>query len=124
MKRIALILVTTASIAAAAPLAAQDAPVSANSAAGQKAMGNPDVVTVRNVNRIELTQGLAIIDDNGQPVGSVERLDGNDVILSDGKFEYRVPFVKIYAYNRDGADFFASRTPRSALKGHKIKRKR
>lgn len=125
MTRTIFTLAIAATFGLAAPVvAAQPAPVAADSAAGQRAMANPDVVTVRNVNRIELTQGLAIVDDDGQPVGTVDRFSGNNVILTDGKAQYLVPFTKIYAYNRDGADYFASRIPRSKLKPMKRSRRR
>ncbi|KQM18703.1 hypothetical protein [Novosphingobium sp. Leaf2] len=125
MKYTTLLMAAAVTLGGAGSLSAQQtpaAPVSAGSAAGEKALADPDVVTVRNVNRVELTQGLPIVDDNGQPVGTVSRLAGNDVILTDGTAEYRVPFTKIYAFNRDGADYFASRLSLATLKGKKPRR--
>lgn len=126
MKYTTLVMIAAVALGGAGSVSAQQTqsvPVSAGSAAGEKALADPDVVTVRNVSRVELTQGLPIVDDNGQPVGTVSRLAGNDVILTDGKAEYRVPFTKIYAFNRDGADYFASRLSLSALKGGKPSRR-
>jgi hypothetical protein len=100
--------------------AAQQTPVIADTPAAAKAMADPDVITVRNVTRSELTPGLAIVEEGGETLGTVARLAGNDVILSAAskgrEVEYRVPITQIFAYQQDGVDRYASRTPRSALR--------
>lgn len=113
-----ILLLAAAVSPLAAPLLAHaqpPAPIAADSKAGQRAMGDPDVVTVRNVTRAEIVHGLPLVDDDGMSVGMVERLAGNDVIVSDGTAEYRVPITQIYAFNRDGAEQFASRTPKTKM---------
>lgn len=109
-----LILLTAAAVSLAAPALAQQ-PVRADTKAGERALLDENVVTVRNVTRAELVHGLPIIDDDGEPIGNVERLAGNDVIVSDGTAEFRVPFTQIYAFSKDGADRYASRTPKKKL---------
>lgn len=95
-------------------------PVSADSKAGKHALLDENVVTVRNVSRAEIVHGLPIVDDDGAPVGDVERLAGNEVIVSDGSFEYRIPFTQVYAFSKDGADRYASRLPKKRLKPEPI----
>ncbi|WP_067734309.1 hypothetical protein [Novosphingobium naphthalenivorans] len=80
------------------------------------AMANPDVVTVRNISHVELSAGLPVVDDRGAPIGTVKKVAGNTVILTDGRADYRVPVVQLYAYTQGGADHFASRLPKSALR--------
>ncbi|MFC3213708.1 hypothetical protein [Novosphingobium panipatense] len=109
-----LILLTAAAIGMAAPALAQQ-PVRADTKAGERALLDENVVTVRNVTRAELVYGLPIMDDEGIAIGNVERVAGNDVIVSDGTAEYRVPFTQIYAFSKDGADHYASRTPKQKL---------
>ncbi len=91
-------------------------PVSADSKAGKRALLDEDVVTVRNVSRAEIVNGLPLLDDDGRSVGTVQRLAGNDVIVSDGRAEYRVPFTQLYAFSKDGADRYATRTPKRKMK--------
>ncbi|MFS0848397.1 hypothetical protein AB3M93_02865 [Novosphingobium panipatense] len=109
-----LILLTAAAVGMAAPALAQQ-PVRADTKAGERALLDENVVTVRNVTRAELVYGLPIMDDEGIAIGNVERVAGNDVIVSDGTAEYRVPFTQIYAFSKDGADHYASRTPKQKL---------
>ncbi|MCJ2179334.1 hypothetical protein [Novosphingobium album (ex Hu et al. 2023)] len=80
------------------------------------ALANPDVVTVRNISHVELSAGLPIVDERGVLIGTIRKVAGNSVILTDGRAEYRVPVTQLYAYTQDGADHFASRLPRSALR--------
>lgn len=102
-------------LTAAPALAEAQAPVSAESKAGKRALLDENAVTVRNVSRAELVYGLPLVDDDGIAIGTVERLAGNEVIVSDGTAEYRVPFTQVYAFSKDGADHYASRTPKSRL---------
>ncbi|MFC0206170.1 hypothetical protein [Novosphingobium soli] len=121
------ILLTLATVAFATPAFAQEtasAPVAADSTAGKRALLEEDVVTVRNVTRPELVYGIAIVDDDGKPVGTVERLAGNDVIVGDGTSEYRIPFTQIYAFSKDGADHYASRLPKAKLKPMRPRKKK
>ncbi|MFT4057791.1 MAG: hypothetical protein QM681_25045 [Novosphingobium sp.] len=101
-------------------LAEAQAPVSAESKAGKRALLDENAVTVRNVSRAELVHGLPLVDDDGIAIGTVERLAGNEVVVSDGTAEYRVPFTQVYAFSKDGADHYASRTPKSRLKPEPI----
>ncbi len=100
-----------AALAMAGPAMAQEA----DDAAVEAAMANNDVMTVRNVTRPELARGLQIFDAGGKPVGIVERLAGNDVILADRGREYAVPITEFFAYNQHGKDYFATRTSKAAL---------
>jgi len=80
------------------------------------ALANPDVITVRNVTRAELAMGLPIADSAGQPLGTVVRPSGPDVILRDDDGdEFAVPMAQLYAFNQNGADHYASRLPREQL---------
>lgn len=115
MNRTIFLFTAAAAIGAALPVAAQQVPVQDGTAAAAKAMANPDVITVRNVTRGELVAGLPIVEDSGATIGTVTRLAGEDVILSDGTAQYRVPVTQVFAYTQDGVDRFASRTPRAAL---------
>lgn len=117
-----LIVLTTAALGVAAPALAQKpaAPVAADSKAGKRALLDENVVTVRNVSRAEIVHGLPLVDDDGVAIGAVERLAGNDVIVSDGTAEYRIPFTRVYAFSKDGADHYASRTPKARLKPEPI----
>lgn len=92
------------------------APVRAGTPAAAHAMAHPDVVTVRNVTRAELVAGIPIVQEDGKTIGTIAQLAGNDVILTDGASEYRIDITQIYAFSRDGADWFASRIDSSALR--------
>ncbi|GLK43728.1 MULTISPECIES: hypothetical protein [Novosphingobium] len=107
-------------ITASPALAQTPAPVSADSKAGKRALLDENAVTVRNVSREELVHGLPLVDDDGFAIGTVERLAGNEVIVSDGTAEYRVPFTQVYAFSKDGGDHYAIRTPKSRLKPEPI----
>jgi len=123
MNRTTLLLAAiAATIGGAAPAWAQEAQVVAGTPAATRALANPDVITVRNVSRVELVPGLAILEDGGKTIGTVSRLSGNDVILVDGKDELHLPITQVFAYSQDGVDRFASRTPRSALKAKRARK--
>lgn len=107
-----ILLAAVAALGTAGPVAAQEA---TNDAAVEAAMANNDVMTVRNVTRPEMERGLQIFDAGGKPVGVVERLSGNDVILGDRGREYAVPITEFFAYNQHGKDYFATRTSKAAL---------
>lgn len=112
-----ILLLTALALGASPALAkAPEQPVSADSQAGKKALLDENVVTVRNVSREEIVYGLSLVDDDGVEIGTVERLAGNEVVVSDGKAEYRIPFTQLYAFAKDGADLYASRTPKARLK--------
>ncbi|MEE4455007.1 hypothetical protein [Novosphingobium resinovorum] len=119
MPRTMLLLTASAfcalSFIAAPAIAGAPAPVDAESKAGKRALLDEKVVTVRNVSRAELVNGLPLVDDDGVAIGTVQRLAGNEVIVSDGTAEYRVPFTQVYAFSKDGADHYASRTPKKRL---------
>lgn len=102
-----------AALALTAPALAQD--LTPEEAALEKAFANPNVMTVRNVVRTEMARGLQIYDAGGKPVGVVQRLSGNDVILAIGARELAVPITQFYAYNQHGKDYFATRASKSAL---------
>jgi hypothetical protein len=122
MKRTIFLLGAAAALGAGLPaFAAEQAPVMAGTPAGAKALANPYVMTVRNVTRPELTPGLAILEEGGATIGTVSHLAGNDVVVTDGKRDYRVPITQIYAYSQDGVDRFASRMTKLALKKHSRK---
>jgi hypothetical protein len=110
-----MLLAAGAALAVAAPAMAQDTGTGADDAAVEAAMANNDVMTVRNVTRPELARGLQIFDAGGKPVGLVERLSGNDVILADRGREYAVPITEFFAYNQHGKDYFATRASKAAL---------
>lgn len=102
-----------ATLAAASPTIAQDG--ATVDPADNAALNDPNVMTVRNVTRTEMAHGLQIFDAGGKPVGMVERMSGNDVIISSGTREYTVPIIDFYAYNQHGQDYFATRTPKATL---------
>jgi len=106
-----MLLAAGAALAVSAPATAQVS----DDAAVEAALANNDVMTVRNVTRPELERGLQIFDAGGKPVGVVERLSGNDVILGDDGREYAVPITEFYAYNQHGKDYFATRASKAAL---------
>jgi hypothetical protein len=62
-----------------------------------------------------LTHGTAVYDAGGKAIGTVGRLAGNDVIVTDAGKEYRVPITEFFAYNQYGKDYFATRAPKAAL---------
>lgn len=99
------------------PVLAQDTvPAAPDTSASQvAALAGSDVVTVRNISRIELSPGLVITDDSGKPIGTVKKVAGNTIIVTDGAADYRVPIEQLYAWRQDAADHFASRLPKSAL---------
>ncbi|MCJ2188083.1 hypothetical protein [Novosphingobium beihaiensis] len=84
--------------------------------AAAPAMAGPDVVTVRNISHVELSAGVPIVDERGMPIGTVKKVAGNTIVLTDGTTDYDVPVTELYAYTQDGADRFASRLPKSALR--------
>jgi hypothetical protein len=98
-------------LALAGPAMAQDM----DDDAIEAAMNKDNVMTVRNVTRPELSAGLQIFDAGGKPVGVVERLSGNDVILADRGREFSVPITEFFAYNQYGKDYFATRASKAAL---------
>ncbi len=106
-----MLLAAGAALAVAVPATAQVS----DDAAVEAALANNDVMTVRNVTRPEMERGLQIFDAGGKPVGVVERLSGNDVILGDDGREYAVPITEFYAYNQHGKDYFATRASKAAL---------
>jgi len=99
------------------PAMAQDAPVDA---ATEAKLNQNNVMTVRNVTRPELARGLQIFDAGGKPVGTVDRLSGNDVILADGSRQHSVPITEFFAYNQYGKDYFAMRQPKAALEARTL----
>lgn len=106
-----LLLAASAALVAVGPAMAQ----ASDDAAVEAAMANNDVMTVRNVTRPELARGLQIFDAGGKPVGIVERLAGNDVILADRGREFAVPITEFFAYNQHGKDYFATRASKAAI---------
>lgn len=112
MLRMTLLAAAGAALAIAGPALAQDP---AENPAVEAALNKDNVMTVRNVARTELTRGLQVFDAGGKPVGTVDRLSGNDVILADGSHEYSVPITEFFAYNQYGKDYFATRQPKAAL---------
>ena len=102
-----------AALGMAVPAMAQEA---TTAPATPAALDNPDVVTVRNISHVELSAGLPVVDDEGAPIGTVRKVAGNTVILTDGHADYRVPVTQLYAYTQYGAEHFASRLPKSALR--------
>lgn len=106
------IIALGAALALSTPVFAQTA---ADDPADDAAFNNPNVMTVRNVTRTELAHGLQIFDAGGKPVGTVERLSGNDVIVTSGTREITVPITDFFAYNQHGKDYFATRTPKAVL---------
>ncbi|WP_333606056.1 hypothetical protein [Novosphingobium sp.] len=105
-----------AALAAAAPGLAQPVqPAAVPDASAADALANPDVVTVRNISRIELSPGVPIVDGSGNPLGTVKQVVGNTIVITDGGVDYRVPITQLYAYRTGAADHFASRLPKSAL---------
>jgi hypothetical protein len=101
----------TAALGMAVPAMAAETTASAT----PSALANADTVTVRNISHVELTPGLPVVDDSGTPIGTVKKVAGNTIILTDGKADYDVPITQLYAYSQYGADHFASRLPKSAL---------
>ncbi len=101
-----------AALGLAPPTIAQDtappAPVAGTVAAA-------DVVTVRNISRVELSEGIPILDGEGQTIGTVKKVAGNTIIITDGSANYRVPITQLYAYREGGADHFASRIDKTDL---------
>lgn len=95
-----------------APAMAQDPDVDA---ATEAKLNQNNVMTVRNVTRTELARGLQIFDAGGKPVGVVDHLAGNDVVLTSGSREYTVPITQFFAYNQYGKDYFATRASKAAL---------
>jgi len=113
MTRIMLLATGAAlAVAVASPAMAQDAE---SDAATEAALNQNNVMTVRNIARTELAHGLPVYDASGTAVGTVGRLAGNDVILSDEGREYRVPITDFFAYNQYGKDYIATRTPKAAI---------
>jgi hypothetical protein len=106
------IIALGAALALSTPAMAQSA---GDDPADDAAFNNPNVMTVRNVTRIELAHGLQTFDAGGKPVGTVERLSGNDVIVASGTREITVPITDFFAYNQHGKDYFATRTPKAVL---------
>lgn len=97
----------------AAPALAQDVSPTVEAPTAEAPAG---AITVRNVARVELEPGLAIVDPTGREIGTVDHLDGADVVLTapDGA-AIAVPVVQLYAARRDGVDTFASRVGRADL---------
>jgi len=107
-----MMLAAGAALGLGVPAMAQDDGVDA---ATEAKLNQNDVMTVRNIARTELAPGVQIYDAGGKPVGTVDHLSGNDVVLADGRREYVVPITEFYAYNQYGKDYFATRTPKAAL---------
>jgi hypothetical protein len=106
------IILATSILGLATPAMAQDAPVDA---ATEAKLNQNNVMTVRNVTRTELARGLQIFDAGGKPVGTVDHLSGNDVVLANGSREYTVPITEFFAYNQYGKDYFATRASKASL---------
>ena len=107
---IRIVLLAASAIFMTVPVMAQaDAP------APPKEEGGADVVMVRNISHVELAAGDPIADSTGEMLGTVKKVAGNTIIVTDGHEDYHVPVAEIYAYSRDGSDHFASRVPKSAL---------
>jgi len=75
----------------------------------------PSAVTVRNISHVELSAGVPIVDDSGETIGTVKKVAGNTIIVTDGSADYQVPITQLYAFNDGTADHFASRVPKAAL---------
>ena len=102
-----------AALGMAVPAMAHETPVPVP--ATPSAMADPDAVTVRNISHVELSAGVPIVDGKGRAIGTVKKVAGNTIVVTDGRADYRVPVTDLYAYSRGGADHFASRLPKSAL---------
>lgn len=83
--------------------------------AAEAALNQNNVMTVRNVTRTEIVRGLLIYDAGGKPVGQVEHLAGNDVVVINGSKQYVLSFTDLFAYNQYGKDYFATRETKAAL---------
>jgi hypothetical protein len=101
-----------ATLGLAVPAVAQEAAPPASPAA---TVASADVVTVRNISHVELSEGMPIFDSEGQTIGTVKKVAGNTIIITDGNADYRVPITQLYAYRDGGADRFASRIAKSDL---------
>ena len=97
------------------PIANAPADEPSAAAPDAQAMANPDAVTVRNVSPVELAAGTPITDGSGKTIGTVRKVAGNDIVVTDGTADYRVPITQIYAWRDGAADHFASRVPKSAM---------
>jgi hypothetical protein len=106
------LLATVTALGVAAPALAQDG---ADDAALDAAMSHNNVMTVRNVTRLEMARGVRIFDAGGKPVGTVDHLSGNDVILANGTRRFSVPITEFFAYNQYGKDYFATRASKAKL---------
>ncbi|MCJ2182086.1 hypothetical protein MTR62_05125 [Novosphingobium sp. 1949] len=84
-----------------------------------KAKQSPYLEMVRNISPRELTPGTPIVEASGAPIGTVEKVVGNTIVLTDGRREYRVPIEQLYAYSKGDVDHFASRIPKKKLKPEK-----
>ena len=98
-----------------APVSAQSGVVAKTDAQVAAAMADPRVQMVRNISYRELKPGTPIVEGSGQLIGTVERVAGNTIIISDGTQAYRVPIEQLYAYTNTAGDHFASRLPRAQL---------
>jgi hypothetical protein len=107
-----ILMAATAMLGMAAPVVAQDV---TDNPAVEAALNQNNVMTVRNIARTELSRGMQIYDAGGKPVGIVDHLSGNDVVLADGSRAYTVPITEFFAYNQYGKDYFATRAPKAEL---------
>lgn len=107
-----IILAASIVIGFATPAMAQDSDVDA---ATEAKLNQNNVMTVRNVTRTELARGLQIFDAGGKPVGIVDHLAGNDVVLTSGSREFTVPITEFFVYNQYGKDYFATRASKASL---------
>lgn len=113
--RQALLALGSCFLIAQAPAHAQSGVIAQTDAEVAKAMADPDVKMVRNVSHQELREGVAIVEGSGQTIGTVTKVAGNTIVISDGTETWRVPIEQIYAYSDGEADHFASRLSREQL---------
>jgi hypothetical protein len=114
MNAITAIPFIAVALGVATPIAAQEMPET-TAPATAAALDNPEVVTVRNISHIELEPGTPIVDETGKIIGTVSKVAGNTIILTDGTDQFEVPITQLYAYTQYGTEHFASRLPRTSM---------
>lgn len=74
-----------------------------------------DATTLSLATREQIRAGAQITDSEGNSLGTVQSIDGDQAVIVDGGKLYNIPLSEIYSYAADGANALVSKLPRGAL---------
>lgn len=112
-KTIALLALGTAVLTAPA-FAQSESGTAANP--GTAAAGTPNAAELKPAAREDVRAGAQISDSEGNSVGTVQSIDGDNAVVVDSGKLYNVPLSSLYSHAEGAAQGLVTKLPRAELK--------